>query len=261
MSTMSFAVTDSATMLRRNLRHMQHNPSTLMYIIGIPVVFLLLFVYVFGNALGTAVVHVPGGNLGYVNYLVPGLIVMTAATGSLGTATSVCMDMLEGIISRFKTMAIFRPSILIARVISSMFQTLVSMAAVIAVAVLTGFRPTATPVEWLAATGLLAMVTFSLTWLAVAFGLAAKSVEVASNLPFPFVLLPFVGSGVVPVALMANGVKQFAEYQPFTPIIETLRGLLMGTPIGNNAIISAAWCAGFAVIGYTWSIRKFSHPE
>jgi ABC-2 type transport system permease protein len=169
--------------------------------------------------------------------------------------------MLEGIISRFKTMAIFRPSILIARVISSMFQTLLSMAAVIGVAILTGFRPAATPVEWLAAAGLLAMVTFGLTWLAVAFGLAAKSVEVASNLPFPFVLLPFVGSGVVPVALMASGVKQFAEYQPFTPIIETLRGLLMGTPIGNNAIISVAWCAGFTVIGYTWAVRKFGRGD
>jgi ABC-2 type transport system permease protein len=261
MSTTSFAVTDSTTMLRRNLRHMQHNPSTLLYIIGIPVVFLLLFVYVFGNALGTAVVNLPGGSQGYVNYLVPGLIVMTAATGSLGTATSVFMDMSEGIISRFKTMAIFQPSILVARVISSMFQTLVSMAVVIGVAVLTGFRPAATPVRWLAATGLLAMVVFGLTWLAVAFGLSAKSVEVASNLPFPFVLLPFVGSGIVPVALMANGVKQFAEYQPFTPIIETLRGLLMGTPIGNNAIISIAWCAGFTVIGYAWSIRKFGRGE
>ena len=124
-------------------------------------------------------------------------------------------------------------------------------------AVLTGFRPTATPLEWLAATGLLALVTFSLTWLAVAFGLTAKSVEVASNLPFPFVLLPFVGSGIVPVALMANGEKQFAGYQPITPIIETLRGLLMGTPIGNNAIISIAWCAGFTVIGYAWSVRRF----
>jgi ABC-2 type transport system permease protein len=142
-----------------------------------------------------------------------------------------------------------------------MFQTVLSMALVIGVAVLTGFRPAASVTQWLAAAGLLVMVTFALTWLAVAFGLVAKSVEVASNLPFPFVLLPFVGSGIVPTALMAPGVRQFAEYQPFTPIIETLRGLLMGTPIGNNAIISAAWCAGIALAGFVWSTRRFARGD
>ncbi|CAM5662143.1 Transport permease protein OS=Streptomyces tendae OX=1932 GN=GUR47_20210 PE=3 SV=1 [Streptomyces tendae] len=183
---------------------------------------------------------------------------MTAATGSLGTAVSTSVDMTEGIIARFKTMAIFRPAILIARVISSVLQTLTSMALVLAVAWAMGFRPNATAVEWLAALALLAAASLALTWLGVAFGLAAKTLDAASNAPFPLILLPFVGSGIVPTDTMPTGLRYFAEYQPFTPMIETLRGLLLGTEIGNNAWIAVAWCAGLTLLGFVWAMKHFN---
>jgi len=261
MTSLSYAVSDSVTMLRRNLKHTLRYPTIAVAVAGIPIFFLLLFVYVFGGALGTAVAGLSSGSTNYVDYVLPGLVVMTAATGSMGTATSVCIDMTEGIIARFRTMAIFRPSILIGRVIASMIQTMASMALLLGVALLMGFRPTANLGEWIAAIGLLVMLTFALTWLAVAFGLAAKTVDAASNLPFPFILLPFVGSGIVPTDSMSVGVRWFAAYQPFTPIIETLRGLLMGTPIANNALISVAWCAGITLIGYIWSRKEFARDR
>ncbi|MER5935686.1 ABC transporter permease, partial [Streptomyces sp. NPDC002054] len=164
MSTVTYAVADSVTLLRRNVKNQLRYPTTTISIIGIPVLFLLLFVYVFGGVLGTGV-GPSGGRAEYVNYVLPGLIIMTAATGMLGTAVSTSVDMTEGIIARFKTMAIFRPSILIARVISSVVQTLASMAFVFGVAWLMGFDPSASAVEWLAAIGLLAGISFALTWL------------------------------------------------------------------------------------------------
>ena len=151
------------------------------------------------------------------------------ALGATGTAISVAMDMTEGIIARFRTMAIFRPSVLTGHVLGSMTQTMLSLAVVTGVALLIGFRPSATPVEWVAAAGVLAMITFALTWLCVAFGLVAKTVEAASNLPQPLVFLPFLGSGFVPTDSMPTGLRWFAEYQPFTPFIDTVRGLLLGT--------------------------------
>ncbi|PPS71768.1 ABC transporter permease [Streptomyces sp. MH60] len=257
MSTVTYAVADSATLLRRNIKNQLRYPTTALSIVGIPVLFLLLFVYVFGNVLGEGVAPLGGGD-DYVNYVLPGLIIMTAATGSLGTAVSTSVDMTEGIIARFKTMAIFRPAILIARVISSVLQTLTSMALVLAVAWAMGFRPNATPVEWLAALALLAAASLALTWLGVAFGLAAKTLDAASNAPFPLILLPFVGSGIVPTDTMPTGLRYFAEYQPFTPMIETLRGLLLGTEIGNNAWIAVAWCAGLTLLGFVWAMKHFN---
>ncbi|MGK3202795.1 ABC transporter permease [Amycolatopsis sp. MEPSY49] len=261
MSTLSYAVADSATLLRRNLKHILRYPTTAIAVAGIPIIFLLLFVYVFGGALGTSIGGTGGGRADYVNYVVPGLVAMVAATGSLGTSTSVSVDMTEGIITRFRTMAIFRPAILIARVIASMIQTMVSMALVLGVALLMGFRPPAGFGGWLGAIGLLALVTFAFTWIAVAFGLAAKTLDAASNAPFPLILLPFVGSGIVPTASMAPGIREFAEYQPFTPIIETLRGLLMGTPIGSNGIIAVAWSVGITVVGYVWAKKAFARDR
>jgi ABC-2 type transport system permease protein len=257
MSTVAYAVTDSATLLRRNIKNQLRYPTTVISIIGIPVLFLLLFVYVFGNVLGTGITT-PGASGNYVNYVLPGLIIMTAATGSLGTAVSTSVDMTEGIIARFKTMAIFRPAILIARVISSVLQTLASMAVVLGVAWLMGFHSKATPLEWLAALGLLTAAALALTWLGVAFGLAAKTLDAASNAPFPLILLPFVGSGIVPTDTMPTGLRYFAEYQPFTPMIETLRGLLLGTEIGNSAYIAAAWCAAITLLGFTWAMKHFN---
>lgn len=172
---------------------------------------------------------------------------MAVAGVAQGTAISVAMDMTEGTIARFRTMAIFRPSVLTGHVLGSMIQTGLSLAVVIGVALLIGFRPTADLVGWIAAIGVLAMITLALTWLTVALGLASKNVEAASNLPMPLMLLPFLGSGFVPTDSMPVGLRWFAEYQPFTSVIETLRGLLMGTSIGNSAIIAAAWCAAITL--------------
>jgi ABC-2 type transport system permease protein len=261
MSTMSYTVSDSATMLRRNLRHIIRYPSMTLMLVGLPVVFLLLFVYVFGGTLGAGLGGVSGGRAAYVNYVVPGIILLTVAAVAQGTAISVAVDMTEGIIARFRTMAISRASVLTGHVLGSMIQAMLSIAVVIGVALLTGFRPTAAPLAWTAAIGVLAMITFALTWLCVAFGLAAKTVETASNSPMFLILLPFLGSGFVPTRSMPTGLRWFAEYQPFTPATETLRGLLTGTPIGNHAIITMAWSAGLALVAYLWAKRLFNrHP-
>jgi ABC-2 type transport system permease protein len=258
MSTLSYAMTDSATMLRRQLRHMLRYPSLTLLIAGLPIVFLLLFVYVFGGTLGAGLGDVSGGRAEYVNYVTPGIILITVASAAQGTAISVAMDMTEGIIARFRTMAIARASVLTGHVLGSMIQTMLSMAVVIAVALLIGFRPTAGLAEWIAAVGVVAMTTFALTWLSVALGMVSKSVETASNLPMPLLLLPFLGSGFVPTDSMPAGMRWFAENQPFTPIMETLRGLLMGSPIGNSAVLAVAWCGGIGLVGYLWAKRLYN---
>ena len=257
MSTLTYAVTDSATMLRRQFRHMLRYPSMTLLLVGTPIVFLLLFVYVFGGTLGAGLDPSAGGLAGgraeYVNYVTPGILLMTIAATAQGTAISVAMDMTEGIVARFRTMAIARVSVLTGHVVGSMVQTLLSMTFVTGVALLIGFRPTAGPAEWLTVIGVVAMVAFALIWLSVALGMVSKSVETASNLPMPLVLLPFLSSGFVPTDSMPTGLRWFAEYQPFTPIIETMRGLLFGTPIGNSGVLAVIWCAGIALVSYLWA--------
>jgi len=249
MSTLSYAARDSATMLRRQLRHIRRYPSMTLQLVGIPIIFLLLFVYVFGGTLGAGLGGSSDGRADYVNYVTPGILLMTVATACTGTAISVAMDMTEGIIARFRTMAIARVSVLTGHVVGSLIQTMLSLAVVIGVALLIGFRPTAGLVEWIAAIGVLAMLSFAMV---------TKSVESASNLPAPLVFLPFLGSGFVPTDSMPTGLRWFAEYQPFTPVIETLRGLLLDTAIGNNAVIALAWCAGIALAGYLWAKTLFN---
>jgi ABC-2 type transport system permease protein len=183
---------------------------------------------------------------------------MTVTATVQGTAISIAMDMTEGIIARFRTMHIVRVSALTGHVLGSLIQAVFSMAIVIGVALLVGFRPSAGPGAWLAASGFLVVVTFALVWLSVALGQVSKSVETASNLPMPLVLLPFLSSGFVPTGSMPDGLRWFAEYQPFTPIIETLRGLLMDKPIGNSGWIALAWCAVIALAGYLWSKKLFN---
>ena len=258
MSTMTLAVTDSATMLRRSLKHMRRYPSLTVLVAGMPVVFLLLFVYVFGGTLGNGISGGSGGREVYVNYVIPGILLMTVAAAAQGTAVSVAMDMTEGIMARFRTMAIARVSILAGHVLGAMIKTFFGIVVVTAVALAVGFRPTTAPLDWLAAAGVMAMITFALTWLTVALGLAAKSVESASNTPMFLTLLPFLSSGFVPTESMPPGLRAFAEYQPFTPVIETLRGLLFGTPIGNSAILAVGWCAAITLLGYLWSRKLFS---
>ena len=260
MSTASYAVRDARTMLRRQLRRMARYPSLTLLLIGMPVIFLLLFAYVFGGTLGAGLGGPSGSRAEYVNYVVPGIILITIAAAVQGTAISVAMDMYEGIIARFRTMAISRTAVLTGHVVGSLIQTLGGMAVITAVGLLVGFRPNAAPVEWLAAIGLLTMFSLALTWLAAALGLNAKSVETASNTPTLLVLLPFLSSAFVPTDSMPTAVRWFAEYQPFTPVTETLRGLLLGTAIGNDAIIAVLWCVVIGLAGYLWARRLFNRP-
>ena len=257
MIASSFVVRDSLTMLRRNLVHMKRYPSLSLFMAGIPVLFLLLFVYVFGGTLGDGIGSATGGREAYIAYVVPGILLMTVASAGTNTAISVAMDMTEGIVARFRTMAISRTSVLTGHVVGSLVQVLLAMVIVLGVALLIGFRPTTGPLEWLAAAGLLALTCLAVTWLSVGLGLSAGSVETASNSPMILTLLPFLGSGFVPTATMPDLLRVFAENQPFTPIIETLRGLLLGTPIGNSGWIAVAWCLVITVLGYVWSRRLY----
>ncbi len=263
------SLADSATMLRRNLLHLRRYPSLTVMVLGLPIVFLLLFVYVFGGTLGSglhgaglpaAITHATGiGRAAYASYVAPAIILLTAAAVAQGTAISVASDMTEGIIARFRTMAIAPSSVLTGHVLGSMIQAVLSMAVVTGVAIGVGFRPTATPLEWLAAAGLLVLVALAFTWLTVALGLAAKSVETASNSPMFLLLLPFLGSGFVPTRSMPAGLRWFAQYQPFTPVTETLRGLLLATGIGAQAWVAIAWCVALAAAGYLWAKHLYSH--
>jgi ABC-2 type transport system permease protein len=258
MSTLTLTLRDSRTMLRRNLRHALRYPAVSLLVVGLPVVILLLFVYVFGSTLGAGL-GAPSGDRGaYVNYVVPGILLLAVTGQAQGTAISVSMDMTEGIIARFRTMGIARGSVLTGHVLGSTIQTMLGLTVVVGIALAIGFRPDAEPVEWVAAAGVLAMTTVAITWVSVGLGLFPKSVEAASNLPMPLMLLPFLGSGFVPTESMPAGLAWFAEHQPFTPIMETLRGLLLGTAIGDSALLAVAWCIGLAVIGYRWSMKLYN---
>ncbi len=260
MSTLGYTLRDSRTMLVRNLRHQRRYPSMTLMIAALPVVFLLLFVYVFGGTLGAGLPGGTGsgGRAEYLDYVVPGILLMTMAGAATSTAVSVAMDMNEGIVARFRTMAISRASVLTGHVWGSVIQTMASLAFVLGIAVLIGFRSSAGPLHWLAAAGLLVLTSLAITWLSVALGLISKSVESASNAPMPLLLLPFLGSGFVPTESMPAGLRQFAEYQPFTPIIETLRALMIGGHVGSTAMIAVAWCVGIALAGYVWAKHLFN---
>ncbi|MDT8915231.1 ABC transporter permease [Amycolatopsis sp. PS_44_ISF1] len=254
----AYPLRDSATMLRRNLKHLLRYPSMTVTLVGMPIVFLLLFVYVFGGTLGAGLGGASGGRAEYVDYVAPAIILMTITATVQGTSISIAMDLTEGIIARFRTMPIARASVLTGHVLGSVVQAAFALVVVTGVALLVGFRPAAGPGAWLAAAGVLLAVTFALVWLAVALGQVSKSVETASNVLMPLVILPFLGSGFVPVDSMPAGLRWFAEYQPFTPIIETLRGLLMDKPVGNDAWFALGWCALIGVAGYLWSKKLFA---
>jgi ABC-2 type transport system permease protein len=265
MTSLAYTLTDSRTMLRRNLRRLLRYPSMTLLLVGMPIVFLLLFVYVFGgqlsHGLGQGLAGGHAGRSGYLNYLTPGILLMTVAAAVQGTAIVVAMDMTGGIVDRFRTMAIARSAVLTGHVLASLIQALASIAIVLAVAVALGFRPTADPLRWLGAIGMLTLFTFALIWLATALGLAAKSVETASNTPMFLTLLPFLGSAFVPAATMPVVLRQFATYQPFTPVTETVRGLLTGTAIGHNAIGAVAWCIAIALASYLWAVHLYTHRQ
>jgi ABC-2 type transport system permease protein len=250
MSTISAPLADSRIMLRRNLKHILRNPVTLFNAALMPVVLMLLLVYVFGNAF----------NVGehYVEYATPGLILLAITYGLSGTAVSVNSDMTKGIINRFKVMNVSRGAVLTGHVGATMLSSSVAIAVIIAMAFALGFRSPATPLDWLGAIGIAAAAAFAAAWLTVALGMAAKTPESAGLTVVPLLLLPFVSSAIVPADKMGQGVRQFAEYQPFTPIIESLRGLLAGTPSGGYAAAALAWCAAITLAGYLWSRATFS---
>ena len=250
MSTSSAPLTDSRVMLRRNLKHIIRNPVTIFNAALMPVVLMLLLVYVFGNAFSVGE-H-------YVDYATPGLIVLAICYGLSGTAVSVSSDMTKGIINRFKVMNVSRGAVLTGHVVATMLISSIAIAVIIGMAFALEFRSPASPLDWLGAIGIALAAAFAAAWLTVALGMAAKTPESAGLTVVPLLLLPFVSSAVVPADKMGQGIRQFAEYQPFTPIIESLRGLLAGTPSGGYAAAALAWCAGIALVGYLWSRSTFS---
>ena len=214
-----------------------------------PVVMLFMFVYVFGDAFNVGV--------DYIDYATPGLMLLAVCYGLGATATAVNSDMTKGIINRFKVMDVSRGAVLTGHVIASVLTNLIALAALTGVAFLLGFSPSASLLDWLGAIGILVLLGFAAGWLTVALGLFAKSPETAGLASVPLVMLPFFSSAIVPADKMGPGVRQFAEYQPFTPIIETLRGFLTGAPSAGDVIAALAWCVGIALVGYLWASSTF----
>jgi ABC-2 type transport system permease protein len=249
MSSLSYTVQDSVTMLRRDVRHSIRFPMMTISALLVPIIMLVLFNYFFGGAIGAGLGGAAHGG-SYINYLAPAILVFTVVSGCSSTAIGVVMDMNAGIIARFRTMAISRASVLTGQVLGSLIRTLITIGLVLGVALLIGFRPSADPRAWIAAVGLLALFTLAITWMGVLFGLAGKSPAGANSLSQLFTLLALTSTAFVSADSMPDGVRWFAQYQPFTPVMETLRGLLLGTPIGNNAILAAAWCIVLTLIGY-----------
>ncbi|MCX4800947.1 ABC transporter permease [Streptomyces sp. NPDC058682] len=257
MSSLSLAVRDCSTMLRRNLLHARRYPSLTLNLLLTPVMLLLLFVYIFGDVMSAGMGG--GDRSDYIAYVVPGILLMTIGSTVVGAAVSVSTDMSEGIIARFRTMAIHRGSVLVGHVVGSVLQALASVVLVGAVAVAIGFRSTdATALEWLAAFGLIALFSLALTWIAVGMGMNSPNAEAASNSALPLILLPLISSAFTPIEAMPGWFQPIAQYQPFTPAIETLRGLLLGTEIGYNGWLAVAWSIGLAVLGYRWSAASFN---
>jgi len=250
------AIRDTATMLRRDLLHAMRNPMMTVSCILTPMAMLLLFDGVFGGAMSRAVgsssTAVP-----YIDYITPGIILMAVGSSVSGTAINITIDKGEGVFGRFRTMAISRAAVLTGAVIGSVIRTLFGIAIVFAVALLLGFRTTAGPVQWLEAFGLIALLAVAMTWLGVAIGLFSKSAAGANSLSLIPQFLPFISSAFVPPASMPAGVHWFAENQPYTPVIETLRGLLMGTPVGGHEVTAVAWCLVIGLAGYLWARRQY----
>lgn len=243
-----------AVMVRRNFKHTLRNPVAVFNGVLFPAVIMLMFVYVFGGA-----VDVGGGaGVDYIGYVTPGMIVLAICYGLSPTALAVNSDMTTGIINRFKVMDISRGAVLTGHVIASTLRSVIAVTAIIGVAFLIGFRPAAGPLGWLGASALILLACVATIWLTVALGLSARNAESAGLATVPLIMLPFLSSAIVPANTMGPGIRQFAEYQPFTPIIETLRALLDGTPSTGPAIAAVAWCVGIGIVGYAWAVSTFS---
>ena len=242
--------TDSVVMLRRNFKHTLRNPVTVFNAVLLPIVIMLMFVYMLGHAFSVGV--------RYIDYATPGMILLAVAYGLGATATEVNSDMTTGIINRFRAMDVSRGAVLTGHVIVTMLRSLISIAAIVGVAFGLGFSSPANVLDWLAVIGIVVAACFATSWLTVAMGLAAKTPQSAAMATVPVVMLPFFSSAIVPAAKMGQGVRQFAEYQPFTPIIEALRGLLTGSPSAGYVIAALGWCAVIGIAGYLWSLATFS---
>jgi ABC-2 type transport system permease protein len=259
MTSPTLILADTATMLRRDALHAVRFPMLTISGLIMPVLFLLLFDGVFGHTLQAGLGGTVSG--GYINYVLPGILVMTAASVAEATALGVNSDMGEGIIARFRTMAIWRPAVLAGQVVGSVVRTLITGAAVCLFALVLGFSTSGNALDWLAAIGLFVLLGLALSWLTVAFGLFAKTPSGANSLSLILVVLPFLSSAFVPTASMPPGVRAFAEYQPFTSVIDTLRGLLSGTPVGQHGLVAIAWCVGIAVVGSLWAVKLYNRDS
>lgn len=251
---------DSWTMLRRSLLQMVRYRSLTLMLIAQPLVFLLLFVYVLGGTMGAGLTR-GGGRGDYLTFIMPAIVMITIASVSLSTTYSIALDMEKGIIDRFRTMAISRSAVLTGRVLGALVQTLVAILVVLAVAFLLGYRSDAALLDWLRVAGLVVMLTLALTWLTVALGLVAPNAETASNMPMPLMFLPFLSSGFVPTESMPFGLRWFADYQPFTPMIDSVRAWMAGDSAGSDAAWAVGWCAVIGVVCFLWARRLFARAR
>ena len=243
-------LTDTPVLTGRSLRHILRSPDTIITTAVMPIAFLLLFVYVFGGAIDT-------GTDSYVTYLMPGILLITIASGVSYTAYRLFLDLKSGIVDRFRSMPISRSAVLWAHVLTSLVANAVSLIVVVAVALLRGFRTSAGLGAWLAAIGILALVTLALTWLAVLAGLAAKSQDGAVAFSYPLIFLPFISSAFVPTATMSGPVRWFAEHQPVTSVVDTLRNLFAQQSVGNDIWVALAWVVGVLVLAYVLAVRMY----
>ncbi|RCK71278.1 ABC transporter permease [Desertihabitans brevis] len=246
----SHALSDTSALTGRSLRHIARSPDTIVTTAVMPIALMLLFVYVFGGAIDT-------GGVPYVNYLLPGILLITVASGVAYTSYRLFLDLQGGIVERFRSMPIARSSVLWAHVLTSVVANLISLAVVVAVALVMGFRSPAGPLEWLGVAGILALFILTLTWIAVIAGLSAKSVDGASAFSYPLIFLPFISSAFVPTATMPGPVRWFAENQPVTSIVNSIRALLEGQPVGGDLWVALAWCVGLLVLAYVLAVVTY----
>ena len=243
-------VGDASVLLGRSLRHIARSPDTIITTTVMPIAFMLLFVYVFGGAIET-------GTGSYVDYLLPGILLITIASGVSYTAYRLFLDMTSGIVERFQSMPIARSAVLWAHVLTSVVANLVSLVVVVLVALLMGFRTGAGVLAWLAVAGILTLFTLALTWLAVIPGLTATTVDGASAFSYPLILLPFISSAFVPTESMPGPVRAFAEHQPVTSIVDAIRDLFTQQPVGNDLWVALTWCLGLLVAAYALAMATY----
>lgn len=262
MNSLSLSLSDTATLLRRDFMRMVRYPVMTISAIFLPVFFLLLFVYVLGGSMGVGLSAGPSDGLNstsYINYLLPGILLMTLAQGASGTGVETTQDMSEGLIARFRTLAISRNAVLNAKVIAGIARAWVSLIVIFGVALLMGFRSSTSFGGWLGFIGLVTLLALAYTWLSVALGLVAKFAGESNSYTSLLLVLPLVSSGFTSTDSMAPGVRWFAEHQPMTPIIDSLRGFLLGTPTSSTTVlIAVAWCVGLALIGYFWASSLYN---